>query len=71
MLYSDKQMSLKTAHIPTAVGSITWRTKVQEKDTAFAWLIIAWRKRDSFSSEIAVSEGYVNCLICFDKNLIK
>lgn len=54
-----------------AVGSITCRTKVQEKDTAFAWLIIAWRKRDSFSSEIAVSEGYVNCLICFDKNLIK
>lgn len=59
------------AHIPTAVGNITWRAKAQEKDTASAWLIIAWRKRDFFSLEVAVSEGNVNCLICFDKILIK
>jgi len=59
------------APIPAAVVSISWRAKALEEDTASAWLIIAWRKRGIFASEIAVSEGYVNCIICSDKNLIK
>lgn len=59
------------AYIPTAVRNITQRVKAQDKNAGSAWLASVWRMRDFFFFfRITASEGYDNCLIGANKNLI-